>query len=73
MLNANGIYTLRQVCELTSLSKSTIFRLRKDGKFVAAVRLTNGRIGFPIAEIHRWLAARPAEQPERRARNRDGQ
>jgi excisionase family DNA binding protein len=61
-MKAFGMYTLRQVCELTSLSRSTIYRLRDEGVFVAAKRLSNGRIGFPIAEVHRWLAERSSDR-----------
>lgn len=53
-----GYYTLKQVCELLTLSRSTIDRMRERGEFVQAVDLTSGRIGFPIPEVHAWKLKR---------------
>ncbi|MEY9583328.1 helix-turn-helix transcriptional regulator [Sinorhizobium fredii] len=53
-----GLYTLKQVCELLTLSRWTIYRMRKRGEFVVAVDLTSGRIGFPIPEVHAWKLKR---------------
>jgi len=53
-----GYYTLKQVCELLTLSRSTIYWMRRKGEFVEAVDLTSGRIAFPIPEIHAWKLKR---------------
>lgn len=53
-----GYYTLKQVCEFLTLSKSTIYRMRKTGEFVVAVDVTSGRIGFPKSEVHSWKLSR---------------
>ncbi|MDX0072475.1 helix-turn-helix domain-containing protein [Sinorhizobium meliloti] len=53
-----GYYTLKQVCELLTLSKSTIYWMRRRKEFVEAVDLTSGRIGFPIPEVHAWKLKR---------------
>ncbi|WP_172723859.1 AlpA family transcriptional regulator [Neorhizobium sp. T25_27] len=53
-----GYYTLKQVCEFLTLSKSTIYWMRRRGEFVEAVDLTSGRIGFPIPEVHSWKLRR---------------
>lgn len=53
-----GYYTMKQVCALLTLSRSTINRMRRRGEFVQAVDLTSGRIGFPIPEVHAWKLKR---------------
>lgn len=72
MVNPNGYYNLRQVCQLTTLSAPTIWRMRKAGLFPPPVRLSSGRVGWPIAVIHLWLSARAGQQPDgRRIENRE--
>lgn len=53
-----GYYTLREVCKLTTLSATTIWRLRKAEEFPAPDRLTSGRIGWRKTVIHLWMANR---------------
>lgn len=58
MDHPTGFYTLNQVCELTTLSRSTIYRLRLSGQFVEAQQLSSGRIGFWKPAVHAWKARR---------------
>lgn len=58
MDHPTGFYTLDQVCVLTRLCRSTIYRLRLNGQFVAARRLSGGRIGFWKPAVHAWQARR---------------
>lgn len=58
MDHPTGFYTLGQVCRLTRLCRSTIYRLRLNGQFVAAQELSSGRIGFWKPSVHAWLACR---------------
>jgi predicted DNA-binding transcriptional regulator AlpA len=62
MINPHGCYTLKQVCQLTTLSATTIWRRRKDGLFPQPVPLSTGRKGWPIAVIHLWLSDRAVQQ-----------
>lgn len=48
-----------QLPALTGLSKSSIDRLRAQGDFPAARRLSRQAIGFLREEIESWLANRP--------------
>ena len=55
-----AIYRLPAVCEVTGLSKATIYRLLARGEFPARVRLSPRCVGWRVAEIDAWLAARAA-------------
>ncbi|WP_158972797.1 AlpA family transcriptional regulator [Paraglaciecola sp. L3A3] len=48
----------RQVVQdLTGLSKATLWRLERDGKFPKAVQLTSRTVGYRESEILAWLTA----------------
>jgi predicted DNA-binding transcriptional regulator AlpA len=58
MDHPTGFHTLGQVCDLTGLCRSTIYRLRLNGQFVEARRLSGGRIGFWKPAVQAWQARR---------------
>lgn len=45
--------------QLTGLSRSSIWRLERDGDFPARVRLTRSGVGWRRTDIEAWLATRP--------------
>nr|WP_314095190.1 AlpA family phage regulatory protein [uncultured Shinella sp.] len=47
-----------EVCEVTSLSRAMINKLRASGRFPLAVEITERRIVFVRAEIEAWLDSR---------------
>ena len=55
-----AIYRLPAVCEVTGLSKATIYRLLARGEFPARVKLSPRCVGWRVAEVDAWLAAREA-------------
>ncbi|NVE93387.1 helix-turn-helix transcriptional regulator [Altererythrobacter lutimaris] len=48
------------VCELTSLSRSTIDRLVAAKKFPEPIRITSRRLAYNAAEVEAWLQDRIA-------------
>ncbi|WP_427146116.1 helix-turn-helix transcriptional regulator [Rhizobium leguminosarum] len=54
--NPHGVYSYREVCELTTLSRQTIYRLRKKRLFPKCRKLTTGRIVWSKNVIHHYLA-----------------
>jgi len=48
---------IKTVSSLTSLSKSTIYRLAKEGEFPRPVRISRMRVGWRKADIDSFLAS----------------
>jgi prophage regulatory protein len=48
-----------EVHRLTNLSRTTRWRLEREGKFPQRVRLSRNRVGWRADEISAWLAALP--------------
>lgn len=58
-MNDNAIViSLNDACEVTSLSRASINRLRDSGEFPSEVVLGERRIGFVRTEVIDWLQAR---------------
>jgi len=45
----------KEVQELTSLSRTTIWRLERKGVFPARIPLTSGSIGWRLSEVQAWI------------------
>lgn len=48
----------RSIPTITGLSRTTIWRLEKDGCFPNRVRLSAGAIGWRLSEVMDWLNSR---------------
>jgi prophage regulatory protein len=51
----SGLLTLREVESLTRLSRSTIERLERAGRFPPRRRVSTRAVRWPAAEVERWL------------------
>lgn len=47
-----------QVQEMTGLSRTTIWRLIRAGKFPASVKITSHATGWSRAQVAAWVASR---------------
>lgn len=47
--------SLSEVADRTSLSRTTIHRLRVSNSFVTAHRISKGRIAFLESDIDKWI------------------
>ncbi len=56
------LLSAKQVVALTSLSRTTIYRLVDEGVFPRPVRIHGSRVGWVEAEVVDWIAARIAER-----------
>jgi len=56
------IVRLRQVMQLTGLSRMTIYRLERDGKFPKRRRLSQNSVAWLEADIAAWAESRPVAQ-----------
>ena len=52
------VISIIQVSQITTLSRSTIYRMIKKGDFPKAIRLTQNRNGFLREEIYEWVNGR---------------
>ena len=50
---------LREVCNLTGLSRTTLWRLERAGSFPARIVLSKNSVGWLAEEVSAWLASRP--------------
>ena len=51
---------IKEVCALTSLSRTSIYRLEAKGEFPRRVKLSAARVAWPKAAIEAWAASRHA-------------
>jgi prophage regulatory protein len=49
----------REVHRLTNLSRTTRWRLEREGKFPKRLRLSGNRVGWQADEVLAWIAALP--------------
>ncbi len=64
MLVPGEIIRPKDLRALTGLSRSTIYRLSKAGKFVPKIRLTQFACGYRRKDIERWLEERIEKKGE---------
>lgn len=57
-----ALLRIRAVIGMTGLSRSTIYRLGRAGKFPAGIKLTERTTGWLATEIEAWIEARRAER-----------
>jgi prophage regulatory protein len=55
----SGILGDRAVRQLTNLSRTTIWRLERQGKFPRRLRLSGNRIGWRADEVLEWIELLP--------------
>ena len=60
-----ALVSLREVCGMTSLSRTAINQRRANGQFPKPVPLGDRRIAFVRSEVENWIRERiAARQPE---------
>ena len=52
------VMRLREVCHLTGLSKTTLYKLTREGKFVPSISLGGASVGWPSHLVDAWLTTR---------------
>lgn len=57
----DALLRLKDVRRITSLGKSTIYRLEKAGRFPQKIAITQGSVGWRLSDINAWIAARSAK------------
>ena len=49
------IIDIKEVQRLTNLSRTSIWRLERTGKFCARVQLTGSRVGWRYSDVQEWI------------------
>jgi len=63
---------VRQVMQLTGLSRMTIYRLERDGKFPKRRRLSQNSVAWLESDIDAWADSRPEVELRRHRNDGDG-
>jgi len=58
-ISFDGILRAADVQVLTGLSRVTIWREERSGRFPVRVQLTGSRVGWRGSEVRAWLESRP--------------
>ncbi len=53
------VIPLKEVVEITTLSRSTLFRMTEGGQFPAPRQIGERRVGWLSDEVQAWLLNRP--------------
>lgn len=53
-----GFYSARQVCELTTYSKTTLWREIRAKRFPRPIPISPGRVAFIRDQVDAWLKAK---------------
>ena len=57
-ISSNEILRPRDLPQATGLSKTNIWRLEKEGKFVKKLKLSNGCVGYLRSDVESWLSSK---------------
>jgi len=53
------ILNAKQVTQITNLSRVTIWRMERAGKFPQRISITPNRVGWRDDDINNWIDSRP--------------
>ena len=56
------LYRMPELTRAVGLSKATIYRLIKAGRFPKPVWITDDRVGWKVNDVKIWVAERPQTQ-----------
>lgn len=62
-MSKTRILSIRTVCDRLGISRSTLWRLMRDGGFPKSIKLSPNRVGFDEQEIEAWIAQRASQRP----------
>lgn len=64
--NKMKLIRIKEVCQLTSLARSTVYKFVAEGTFPKQVVLGSNCVAWVESEIHEWLKGRIAERDSTR-------
>jgi prophage regulatory protein len=73
MNNDDHLLTIREVLRLTSLSKPTIYKLIRIGRFPGQVHLAPQRVVWVRSEVLAWIEKQAAARIQTACNSQDGE
>ncbi|MBZ0164885.1 MAG: AlpA family phage regulatory protein [Notoacmeibacter sp.] len=58
----NRFISIKEACRITSISRTKLWQLCRDGQFPRPVTVVGSRKAFVLSEINAWLEERIAER-----------
>ena len=55
--------TEAEVCQITTLSRTTIYRLRLAGKFPNPIQISKRRVAYHASDVEEWIQKKSSEIP----------
>ncbi len=55
MMEMNAFMSEKAVMEATTLSRTSLYRKRMAGKFPEPESISEGRVGYRVRDVYRWL------------------
>ena len=59
-MQLDRILSPREAWRTAGISRSTMYRLEKDGRFPRRLQVSDGRTGYLASELEAWIKARAA-------------
>ncbi|MGO8841384.1 MAG: helix-turn-helix transcriptional regulator [Methyloceanibacter sp.] len=56
--HGRGFYSTRQVCELTTYSKTTLWREVRAERFPPPIKISPGRVAYIREQVNAWIQAK---------------
>jgi prophage regulatory protein len=57
-MNTLRIYRIKEVCNITGLKESTIYKLVREKAFPPSISLTSRSTGWPSTLVEEWISSR---------------
>lgn len=57
--NMTTVIRLPELLKLVPISRTTLWRMERDGEFPSRIRLGANSVGWDLAEVEAWLSERP--------------
>ena len=61
------VLSTRSTMALTTLSRTSLWRLSRQGSFPSPIQLSQSRIGWRESDVNAWLASRARRGPQEAA------
>lgn len=54
-MNTDSLITIKKVCEITGISKPSVYRMMKQDNFPKSVQVSKSCVRWSLSEIQQWI------------------